>query len=102
MSYPEIIFPFGKYRGLPLSEIPIDYLEWALETVRFHSEFIECAVEARVQASYQALDAIPCDDSVVERVYRRLAVRHHPDKGGKPEAFKAIQEFYESVQEEST
>lgn len=41
------------------------------------------------------------DDSVVGRVYRRLSVKHHPDKGGKPEAFKAIQEFYESIQEES-
>jgi len=61
---------------------------------------LEHAVNAQIDLAYKEL-SLPLDDSVVGRVYRRLSVKHHPDKGGKPEAFKAIQEFYESIQEES-
>jgi len=34
------IFTFGKYRGCLLSEIPIDYLEWAAENITFRSAFL--------------------------------------------------------------
>ena len=30
----------------------------------------------------------------IERLYKRLAMRHHPDRGGKPETMKAINEAY--------
>ena len=29
--------------------------------------------------------------------YRRLAVKHHPDKGGDPEKFKEITRAYEAI-----
>ena len=31
----------------------------------------------------------------IKRAYRRLAVKHHPDKGGDPEKFKEITRAYE-------
>jgi DnaJ domain len=30
----------------------------------------------------------------IERLYKRLAMRHHPDRGGNPETMKAINEAY--------
>ena len=30
----------------------------------------------------------------IERLYKRLAIRHHPDRGGDPEYMKAINEAY--------
>ena len=30
----------------------------------------------------------------IERLYKRLALRHHPDRGGNPERMKAINEAY--------
>jgi predicted RNA-binding protein YlqC (UPF0109 family) len=33
----------------------------------------------------------------VKRAYRKLAVKHHPDKGGDEERFKIIQEAYENL-----
>jgi DnaJ-class molecular chaperone len=31
----------------------------------------------------------------IKKAYRRLASKHHPDKGGDPEQFRAVQEAYE-------
>ena len=34
-------------------------------------------------------------DNDILKVYRKLAVVHHPDKGGNPDKFKEISEAYE-------
>lgn len=31
----------------------------------------------------------------IKKAYRRLAIRHHPDKGGDPESFKEVSHAYE-------
>ena len=33
----------------------------------------------------------------IKKVYRKLAVQHHPDKGGDPEKFKSITEAYNTL-----
>lgn len=35
------------------------------------------------------------NDAEIKKAYRKLAVRHHPDKGGDPEKFKEITRAYE-------
>lgn len=34
----------------------------------------------------------------VKKAYRSLAMKHHPDKGGKPEDFRKIQGAYEMLE----
>merc|ERR1719356_2198421 len=34
-------------------------------------------------------------DAEIKKAYRKLAVKHHPDKGGDPEKFKEITRAYE-------
>merc|ERR1719463_537883 len=34
-------------------------------------------------------------ESEIKKAYRKLAVKHHPDKGGDPEKFKEITRAYE-------
>lgn len=36
-----------------------------------------------------------CSDAELKKAYRKLAVKHHPDKGGDPEKFKEITRAYE-------
>jgi hypothetical protein len=35
--------------------------------------------------------------SVIRKAYRTLALKHHPDKGGKAEKFRSVQEAYERL-----
>ena len=32
-----------------------------------------------------------------KKVYRKLVIQHHPDKGGNPDLFRAIQEAYDQI-----
>jgi len=36
-------------------------------------------------------------EAEVKKAYRKLAMQHHPDKGGDPEQFKKIQAAYDSI-----
>ena len=35
------------------------------------------------------------DDSTIKKAYRKLVVKHHPDKGGNADTFSAISEAYD-------
>jgi hypothetical protein len=34
---------------------------------------------------------------IVKKAYRQQAMRHHPDRGGRPEAFRRLQDAYEAL-----
>lgn len=37
------------------------------------------------------------DEDSIKKAYRKLAMKHHPDKGGDPEKFKEIQNAYDRI-----
>ena len=50
---------------------------------------------------YQTLGVAPdAKHETIRGAYRSLAVKHHPDKGGDPLLFQAIQEAYEVLGDE--
>jgi Putative quorum-sensing-regulated virulence factor len=91
--------PFGRYRGQPLSALPLDYLEWLLGVAS--SPWLRDALVAehrartgqRASSSHgagreqdrgaRAGASSPSDfREVVERSRRELARKYHPDVGG--------------------
>lgn len=37
-------------------------------------------------------------DDEIRAAYKRAAMKHHPDRGGSPEAFQAVQDAYAALQ----
>ena len=47
---------------------------------------------------YQTLGVSPqADDKEIKKAYRKLAGKHHPDKGGDENEFKKIQQAYFNI-----
>ena len=47
---------------------------------------------------YQTLGVSPqADEKEIKKAFRRLAMKHHPDKGGDPNQFKQINEAYQTL-----
>ena len=92
--------PFGKHKGIPLSELPKDYLQWLarLDDLR---EPLASAIAAELRArstksnsspnsSDTVTVAIDKDDvstarELIQLGRRTAALRHHPDAGGDPQ-----------------
>jgi tellurite resistance protein len=100
--------PFGKFRGYNLEDLPDHYLKWLL----FDADFVQGQLLSEIQDEVER--RWPCrmptvftsdfrceavDSQKLKSVYRKLAVQFHPDKGGYLEAMKAINLFYEMMQE---
>lgn len=51
-------------------------------------------------ADWQTLELEPPADAAEVRLqYRKLAMRHHPDRGGDPERFRAVQSAYQRLRQ---
>jgi uncharacterized protein (DUF3820 family) len=88
--------PFGKFKGYELEDIEPEYLEWLVKKV-YLREPLRTAV-------FEVMEGIDCmderkmqDPKKVKGVYRDLAMKYHPDRGGTKEAMQAVNEFYERL-----
>jgi Putative quorum-sensing-regulated virulence factor len=81
--------PFGRYRGRPLTELPSDYVEWALALDHLR-EPLKSRLRAEVQRpglyqpSQLSLHARVAKALIMAGIHA-LAQHHHPDVGGEHE-----------------
>ncbi len=103
------VMPWGKHKGTPLENIPVDYLEWCVDgsgkgftKVKFPKLYADLEAElerrelglppavANGKLSEEARAFIP---DLVKAGFREMSKKLHPDKGGKPEDFVALREL---------
>ena len=52
-----------------------------------------------MSAPHQVLGVSPeATDDEIRAAYKRAAMKHHPDRGGSPEAFQAVQDASAALQ----
>ena len=94
--------PWGKYRGYELESLPDDYLWWLygrdLMSNWDLSEEVSCMVHDRFPEKFTVYSSpmvqshgINPDD--INRIYRKLAAKWHPDRGGTTAAMQALNDF---------
>lgn len=87
---------FGKYRGWHVSEIPLSYLAWLYENLAGKPELHEAARQ-EIRRRVSVYESEPLDTEHFRRVYRHLALEHHPDHGGDNGVMTGINLFYEAI-----
>jgi hypothetical protein len=80
--------PFGKYRGVPLSEIEDSYLDWVARNADHASPYLKAQIQAELDRRAAARRPRQEDDPATvarERIkswFASLARDYHPDKTG--------------------
>jgi uncharacterized protein (DUF3820 family) len=94
MSYE--FFPFGKYAGHEIAEIPTTYLIYALENFTLPEELNEAM-------RFEVFERIGINPSEyvgnLKKVYKQMCKKYHPDKGGTNEQMAVVNDFYHAIVE---
>lgn len=118
----EPVMTWGKYRGIPLSQVPGDYLKWCLEALPgMHPDtrsMMEAELSRRGSGQSEPERPSTCQDEEEEatqqnasqskltdsqlllilRVWKVKSLKdHHPDRGATDEAFVAVNRVVESL-----
>jgi hypothetical protein len=85
-------FPFGRHKDVPLSEVPMDYLEWYLRTTKAQIAEIEAELERRELAE---LATGTWKEKLIKAGYRTLMKQYHPDSGGSTSDAQQVNAAFE-------
>jgi Putative quorum-sensing-regulated virulence factor len=85
--------PFGKYRGVAVEELPLDYLRWLRENIALREPLLSSVNEALagkaedrpLGSSGVPVELKPVVSDLIATGYRALALKVHPDCGGNHE-----------------
>jgi Putative quorum-sensing-regulated virulence factor len=88
------LFPFGTHKGLPMSEVPREYLEWYLRENELLMKQCRAELERRdtLEEATQSMA-----ERIIQAGYRALAKQLHPDLGGDPAQFRELQGTVEEL-----
>lgn len=98
-------FPWGKHRGKHVSEVPRDYLIWALNKADALEDWQRAAIVLelerrrgtdRPQSSEGERRPVPARE-VIQTWYREMSLRFHPDRGGSTVAMQAINHAHDRL-----
>lgn len=87
-------FRFGKYQGMTIEEVPLDYLQWIVgeQTQMVNRAKQEIARREAVETASQTWV-----EKIVSAGFRSLAQKHHPDAGGDTATFQELQAAHEQL-----
>lgn len=95
--------PWGKYRGYRMNEIPAGYLAWLVEESDAEGSIRRAAKSALADRLGFEVSAPPTHCYQCERyerladrwpkIFQRLALVAHPDRGGTSEAMQMVNEL---------
>lgn len=89
-----MLMPFGKYQGCYVEDLPQNYLRWLWENIDLREPLLS-AVQDSLQ---ETMDIVKHPDrDTLKRVYREMARKWHPDRGGSTTAMQAVNDFYERL-----
>jgi uncharacterized protein (DUF3820 family) len=88
-------FPFGKYKGQHLDEIPTTYIAYALEEFELPDELqLQLRTLLALRLNFTSSNLT---EGFIKKTFKELSLKYHPDHGGSHEAFIAITEFKERL-----
>jgi hypothetical protein len=103
-------FTFGRHRGVHVSEVPTEYLNWCLRECECLTAWQRWAIEEELarrrhqqhqQSHRQTAHAVTIADveAKVKTWFRRMCLRYHPDRGGSDVAMAALNDANDELRQ---
>ena len=99
--------PFGKYKGQPIADLPLDYIEWCLDNLELRPA-LASAFEARIAERHRPelqfplrVDGkdIPLLRELLKAGRRTVAKVYHPDHGGDLQTMQRVNHIIDVIQQ---
>lgn len=89
--------PWGKYKGVPLSQVPGSYLFWVLEECESADGLLKMDIQQELSRRLPPRP-VPAAQPTIDRARildwcKRAAIACHPDHGGSVRAMKLVNEL---------
>lgn len=102
-------FPFGKYKGRRLGDLPPDYVEWVRKSVPLFPRLCDQMEQVwggsfRCKLEPDSRQERPAESSQLSAIdfkslRRRFAARFHPDRpGGSLDAMQAVNVIFDELE----
>jgi hypothetical protein len=105
--------PFGKHRGKRLPKVPTEYLIWCRDSCGSVTEELRAQIEAELarrenrpapveELAISVPSVSPLGQMLagnIRMMFKNLAMKYHPDRGGSQGAMMALNELHDQVQE---
>ena len=89
--------PFGKHKGANLTDVPKHYLLWILDNGEIDSPTLKAEIKKILGLEPSTASGSRPSVEELRPIYRRMATKYHPDRGGSTEAMVAVNEFWEEI-----
>jgi hypothetical protein len=90
MNYEKM--PFGKFKGTLISDLPTNYIAYALEEFELPDE-LNGKLKDEICERLYLFPQSNKSEKTFKDVFRKLAIKYHPDKGGSGVEMKVLNEF---------
>ena len=94
------VFPFGKYKGWSIEDIPVNYICYALQNMDLPNE-LNHSLKSVLVEKLNLNDYLENDEYSFlnesmnpKAAYRMMSKKYHPDAGGSDYDMQIINEFY--------
>ncbi len=94
-------FPFGKYKGFDLYELPITYVVYALESFSLPDELrldLQNILAEKLDLPLNT-NSQTIGERTILSVHKKMALLFHPDRGGDDNSMKAINAYKDALLE---
>jgi preprotein translocase subunit Sec63 len=94
-----ILFKTGKNANKDINEIETPQLVWYLENIEQLDDYKKLVIKQEILSRLE-ITSQTLTKQYIHKIYKKMCLKYHPDKGGSNKEMQSINEFYTQLNKE--